>query len=226
MTKAMRAPRPRLLGFALASMLVATGCTSTRIVNQWSSPEYAAPRFQKIMVIGVSKQPGIRRTFEDEFVAKLRARGVDAVPSYRFIPEDGPVDEARLQKAVKQANADATIVTRLVQVEKKTSVSPGVYQPAPAATFGFYRGYAGAWAGHYEPPTVYQYDVYTSETTLYDVKRNQLVWSGTVETEAPGDIRKEIARYVDAVIEALKSKNLLAARSLSGRLSTARDTPR
>jgi hypothetical protein len=44
---------------------------------------------------------------------------------------------------------------------------------------------------------------------LYDVTRNQLVWAGTVETSAPGDINKEIARYVDIVIDALKSKNLL-----------------
>jgi hypothetical protein len=207
----MRPPQPRLFPFVLAVALLATGCGSTHIVNQWSNPEYVSPRINKVMVIGVSKQPSIRRTFEDEFVAKLKATGVDAAPSYRYIPEDGPVDEARLQEAVKQANAEATLVTRLVQVEKKTRVSPGFYQPAPAATFGFYPGYAGAWLGYYEPPTVYQYDVYTSETTLYDMKRNQLVWSGTVETEAPGDVRKEISRYVDAVIKALKSKNLLPA---------------
>ncbi|PYN46525.1 MAG: hypothetical protein DME00_18960 [Candidatus Rokuibacteriota bacterium] len=207
----MRAPRLRLLGFALTWLVVATGCATTRIVSQWSSPEYAAPRFDKIMVIGITRQPSIRRSFEDEFVARLKATGVDAVPSYRFIPEDGPVEEARLTEAVKQAGADATIMTRLVKVEKKTRVSPGIYQPAPAA-FGFYPGYAGAWFGYYEPPTYYQYDVYVSETSLYDVKKNQLVWSGTVETEEPRDIRKEIARYVDTVIDALKTRNLLAAR--------------
>jgi len=38
--------------------------------------------------VGVSKQPSIRRTFEGEFVAKLKATGVDAVPSYRYVPED------------------------------------------------------------------------------------------------------------------------------------------
>jgi hypothetical protein len=33
-----------------------------------------------------------------------------------------------------------------------------------------------------------------------------------VPTPAPEDIRKEIARYVDVVIDALKDRNLLAAR--------------
>lgn len=222
----MRAPQRRLLGFALAFTFLATGCASTtRLVNQWSSPEYAAPRFEKIMVIGITRQPSMRRAFEDEFVTRLKATGVDAVPSYRFIPEDGPVEETRLHEAVKQAGADATLMTRLVQVEKKTRVTPGIYQPAPAA-FGFYPGYAGAWYGYYEPPAVYQYDVYISETSLYDVKKNQLVWSGTVETEEPRNIRKAISRYVDTVIDALKARNLLAARSLSGRPAPARDTPR
>jgi len=202
----------RVFALALTVTFGFNGCaTTTEIVNQWVNPDYGSPRFRRIMVVGVSKQPGIRRTFEDEFVAKLKAAGVDAVPSYLYIPEDEQVEEARLQEAVKRANADGIIITRLVRVERKTEVSPGFYQPAPAVTFGYYGGYSAAWLGYYEPPRIYQYDVYISETNLYDVTRNQLVWAGTVETSAPGDINKEIARYVDTVIDALKSKNLLAA---------------
>jgi hypothetical protein len=200
-------PPLRIFGLAIVFVLSLTACAaSTKIVNQWTSPDYTSPRFKKIMVIGVSKQPSIRRTFEDEFVTKLKAAGVEAVPSYLYIPEDGQVDESRLQAAVKQAGADAVIITRLVRVEKKSEVSPGFYQPAP---FGFYGGYSAAWLGYYEPPRVYQYDVYISETSLYDM--NQLVWAGTVETTAPHDINKEIERYVDTVIDALKARNLLAS---------------
>jgi hypothetical protein len=203
----MEYPPLRIFALAMAVALGFTGCAaSTKIVNQWVNPDYASPRFRKIMVIGVSKQPSIRRTFEDEFVKQLKAAGVEAVPSYLYIPEDGQVDEDRLQEAVKRANADGVIITRLVRVEKKTEVSPGFYQPGP---FGFYGGYSAAWLGYYEPPRIYQYDVYISETSLYDM--NQLVWAGTVETTDPGDIDKEIERYVDTVIDALKSKNLLAA---------------
>jgi hypothetical protein len=142
-------------------------------------------------------------------VNKLKAAAMDAVPSYLYIREDGQVDEARLHEAIRQANADAVIITRLVRVEKKTEVSPGFYQPAPAATFGFYRGYSSAWLGYYEPPRIYQYEVYISETSLYDVTKNQLVWTGTAETTDPGDIGNEIKRYVDIVIDALKSKKIL-----------------
>jgi hypothetical protein len=199
----------RIFALAMAVALGLTACAaSTKIVNQWVNPDYTSPRFRKILVIGVSKQPSIRRTFEDEFVKQLKAAGVEAVPSYLYIPEDGQADESRQQATVTQANADGVIITRLVRVEKKTQVIPGFYQPAP---FGFYRGYSAAWLGYYEPPRVYQYDVYISETSLYDTARSQLVWTGTVETTAPDEINKEIERYVDTVIDVLKSRNLLAA---------------
>ena len=105
--------------------------------------------------------------------------------------EEGETAEARLLEAVKEAGADAAVITRLVRVEKKTEVTPGFYQPAPAVTFGFYPGYSAAWLGYYEPPTIYQRDIYISETSLYDLTKNQLVWSGTVQTVDPSDITKK-----------------------------------
>jgi hypothetical protein len=205
-----RALRVFVLAIAVIGLI---GCAaSTKIVNQWTNPEYTAPRFRRILVIAVSKQPGIRRTFEDEFVAQLKSAGVDAVPSYRYIPEDGQAAEARMSEAVKLAGADAAVITRLIRVDKEIEVRPGLYMPAPAATFGFYPGYYNAWLGYYDPPTVYQRDVYVSETNLYDLTKNQLVWSGTAQTIDPPDIGKAIKGYVSTVIETLKSKNLLPSR--------------
>jgi len=199
------------LPLALVTLvLAASGCATTRVVHQWTSPDAASVSFKKFLVIAISKQPGIRRSFEDEFVAKLKAMGLDAVPSYGFITEDGPVEEPRLREAVEKASADATLITRLVRVERKYAADYGYYYP-PLVGFGFYRGYAAAWAGYYEPAAVYPYDVFISETSLYDTAKTQLVWSGTVET-LPQSISKDISKYVDTVIEALRAKNLLAAR--------------
>jgi hypothetical protein len=200
----------RILALAITVTLSVIGCaSSTKIVNQWVDPEYGPSSFRRILVVGVSKQPSIRRTFEDEFVAKLKSEGVDAVPSYRYIPEDAQVDEDHLRETVKRANADGALITRLVRVQRKTEFTPGFYQPAPGFTFGFYRGYSSAWLGYYEPPRIYRYDVYVSETSLYDLRKNRLVWSGTVQTTDPGDINKEIKQYVEKVIDALKSKDIL-----------------
>jgi hypothetical protein len=203
----------RTLAFRLAiiaGLLLLGGCAATQIINQWSNPNYTAASFKRVLVIGVSKQTSIRRTFEDEFVTQLRAIGIDAVPSYEFIPEDGQVLESRLRETVKQVGADAVIITRLVRVEKKADAGPGPYGPFPG--FGFYRWYSSAWVGFYEPPRLNFYDIYISETSLYDVTKDQLVWSGIAKTTDLGDIRKEIKEYVEVVIRALNKKNLLTNR--------------
>jgi hypothetical protein len=195
------------IGILVLLALGATGCASTRIVNHWVNPEYAAARFHRLLVIGVSTQSSIRRTFEDEFVASLKAAGVDAVPSHRHIAEDGRVEETRLQQAVREAAADAVLMTRLVQVERRTQVTPGVWAPGPIV--GFYPWYTAGWVGYYEPPRVYQYDVYISETSLYDVKRTQMVWTGTAHTTASGNINRDISHYVKKVIKALEHDHVL-----------------
>jgi len=52
------------------------------------------------------------------------------------------------------------------------------------------------------------------------MRTNQLVWSGMAETKAPGDINKEIKRYLDTVVKTLQKEHLLA--SAPGRASERR----
>ena len=190
-----------------AAALGLASCASTQLVNQWSNPAYTSPSFKKVMVIGVTKQAGIRRTFEDEFVAQLNAAGVNAIPSYLYIPQDGPVGESVLKQALKEAGADAVMITRLVRVQKKTEIAPGYYPPDPA--MAVHPLYTTAWNDYYEPPIVYQSEVYTSETSLYDTVKNRVVWSGTAQTTAPGNLNQEIKNYAAIVISALKERRLI-----------------
>jgi len=199
-----------LILIVFAVILGVAACNSTKVVNRWENPQYVPTHFNRILIIGVSQQASVRRAFEDTFVARLKAESVDAVPSYLFIAGDGQVDETKLQQAIRQANADGVLMTRLVRVERKTEVGPGYYAPPPLP-FALYPWYSAAWLGYYEPPRVYQYDVFISETSLYDVRSNQLVWSGMVQATTPTDLNKEIQRYVAAVIKALKKDNVLAA---------------
>ena len=96
----------------------------------------------------------------------------------------------------------------LVKSEQKTQVSPGFYHPAPA--MGFYGWYSAAWVGYYEPPMVYQYDVVTSETSLYSPPQSRLVWSGMTETFAPQDVKKETRGFAKVIIGALREQGIIA----------------
>ena len=192
---------------AAAFLLGACAAVSTSLVNQWRSPEFAGPPLRKVLVVGVTTQPSVRRVFEDEFADQLRAAGVQAVQSYTVLPQDGQAEQSVLESALRQVGADAVLVTRMVRTEQKTQITPGYYRPPPV--MGFYGWYSAAWVGYYEPPMLYQYDVVTAETSVYSPPQSQLLWSGTTETFSPQDVRKETQGFARVIIGALRSQGIL-----------------
>jgi hypothetical protein len=143
----------------------------------------------------------------DEFAARLKAAGIDGIPSYAVLNADGPVDRTVLEAAVKETGADGVLVVRMVKREQQTQVSR-TYSAAPPAA-GFYGGYAGAWSGYYEPATVYQYNLVTLESSLYSPAQGKLVWSATTESFAPTDLKKESASFAELIIGALRKQKIV-----------------
>jgi hypothetical protein len=197
--------------FMLAAMSLFAGCASTpMLVSQWSNPAYESPSFKKIAVSCVDGHISIRRNCEDEFVAQLRPSGVDARPSYPSFPEDAKLDQTKLKQIAKEAGADGALIVRAIGVEEKTELSPS-YFPTPG--FGIFgRHVSATWYGWYGAPRVYRYEEYTSEATLSDLIRNQVVWSGTLKTTAPDNVDSAIKSYVAHVIGALKDRNFLGSK--------------
>jgi hypothetical protein len=198
-----------MVGIASA-MLALSGCsTATPIVSEWRNPAYASGPFKRIMVGGPSGETSVRRNFEDEFVVQLQAAGIDGLASYRYIPENEGIDENKLKQAAQKARADAVLFARSVKMEQKTNFGPTF----PYLSFGIFGSNVGAsWSGLPGASGVYRYNEYTSETTLYDVAKNELVWTGTTKTTEPENMQTAIKSYVEAVMKALDAQNLLPGR--------------
>jgi hypothetical protein len=192
-------------------VLILGGCASSNtLVSQWSNPGYTAQSFGRLMVAGIGGETSIRRNFEDEFVTQLRAAGVDALPSYLYMSEEEKIDEVKLKQTARTAGRDAVIFARAVGVEQKTEYGPSYY---PTPSFGIFGRNVGAvWHGLYGAPSVRRYNEYTSETTLHDLTKNEVVWTGTVKTTEPENVNKAIKDYVGTVIKALGEKNLLLVK--------------
>jgi hypothetical protein len=95
-------------------------------------------------------------------------------------------------------------------VEEKTEVGPSYY-PTPA--FGIFgRHLSASWYGLYGAPSVHRYNVYTSEVTLYQLAKNEVVWTGTVQTTELENVNSAIRNYVETVIKALNEQNLLGTK--------------
>jgi hypothetical protein len=190
--------------------LALSGCsTATPIVSEWRNPAYASGPFKRIMIGGPSGETSVRRNFEDEFVVQLQAAGIDGLASYRYIPENEEIDENKLKQAAQKARADAVLFVRSVKMEQKTNFGPTF----PYLSFGIFGSNVGAsWSGLPGASGAYRNNEYTSETTLYDVAKNELVWTGTTKTTEPENVQTAIKSYVEAVMKALDAQNLLPGR--------------
>jgi len=198
--------------FLLAFLILVAGCASTTLTSVWRDPSYSGGPIRSVLVVGISKEAGIRRIFEDEFSAKLRAVGVTATPSYTVIPQDGPVERAVLDGAISKSGAQGTLVTRLLKVERRTDYAPGYVRTVPAV--GYYRNfhgyYSSTWVpGAYAAPQRFDYDIVALETNLWRAQGGELVWSGTTESFAPSDIRAATQEFSDVIIKALRDQKLI-----------------
>ncbi len=198
------------LVLAIAGILFLTvalnGCsTATPIISEWRNPAQASGNFQRVMIAGPSGDVSVRRTFEDEFVAQLVAMGVDAVPSYRYVPDSEAITENSLKQVAQQTRADGLLSMRPVKVEEKTNY-PTI---GPEISFGIFGANAGAgWSGVPGGSGPYRYNEYTSEIALYDVAKNELAWTGTVRAREPTNVQATIKSYAHTVTKSLAAQNL------------------
>lgn len=195
--------------FAVAAVMLATACAQTSVKNSWKSPEDTGPALRRIMVVGITSRADVRRTFEDAFVAELKAAGIEAVPSYASEPELGPESKEKLRTAVKASAVDGVLVTRLVRREQQTQVVQSTPAPVGFAGMGLYGGYPRMWGGYYDPGTVVTAEVVTAEVNVFRVATEKLAWAGSTETFAPSDIVKSTKDFAQVVIAALSKDKLL-----------------
>jgi len=196
--------RPLTCALLIVQLALLAGCASVELASSWKDPAFAGPAPRNVLVMGVSRTDTNRRLFEDNFSQSLRAAGLGAVPGYTLIPENGAISNDRVRQAVAKAGADAVMVTRVQRVEKHVDVSPS-YAPGPYYG-GFYSWYGTTWGS---APTVSQYDVFTLETTLWDLKTQKVVWSGTSKVVDPGDMPTLTGELSKVLIEKMRADRVL-----------------
>jgi hypothetical protein len=190
----------------LAFMLLGS-CASTSMVSSKKNPAYSGPELNRLMVIGATADSKVRRAFEDEFVAKLKAAGVAAQPSYPIVPEINPVDQAQLRKAVDAAGVNGVLAARLVKVERDPNALQAFNFEDRSA--GFYSYYAAGSSGSFDPSLGGESNIITIHFDLYSVAGSQLVWAGDAATFPSTDVKEVADGLAYTVIRTLKEQKLI-----------------
>lgn len=197
--------------FALFASLFFFSCATTKITESWKDDGYRGAPFSDLFVIGVAKKENTRRSFENMFVEKLQAAGVQAVSSSSVMESNQKIEKAAILAAIEKLDIDAVLITRLVSLKEKEIRSPSTSdQGRPDDYQGrYYTDYSTAY-GFTHQPAQYTTSVRVGlETKLYDARTEKLIWSATSKTANPKSKIKLFDAVIEALVRDLKKNKLL-----------------
>jgi hypothetical protein len=197
----------RRLGIAAVAVALLASCSATKIVHSWSAPGFSKATVKKVLVLGVSPNPSLRRTYEDTFSVELEKLGYQAVSGYLWAPDASNLDRDAIVARIRKEGVTHVLVTRLVKAKDvETYHAPTTM----GVSYGYGPGYYGGWSSYYSygygavvsPGYTTVDTVVTLETNFYDASKEKdaLVWSAESATWTD---QAQSGSKIDSVVHAL-----------------------
>ena len=158
----------------------AVACTMPdRVVKLYQSPEFVARPFSHILVVGVHENADLRRQFEVGMVRAVRGASTAATASIEIIGADTELARESVLAAVRETSADAVLVTRLEDVERRAEIEEGRStlsvdrrDDVPLADFFRYD-----YTEYRDPMVITTVTTVVLVTDLYNVADEARIWS-------------------------------------------------
>ena len=205
------------LGLLILSCVFMFSCSTKSLITSTQNITNQKNKYNKVLVIGKTKDNTRRWSFEKQLVDALNKQDVNAVSSAEYGLEVlGTLDENQakeIKKNLKKNGFDGVILTSLIDARKYKNVVEGrsgtVYYPT--AHYGRFRRYYA-----YHPVTYWEADKledeteYTLESTLHkiDVDADNLQWIGRFVVDSKQGLNGVQEQYVTELTEALVKSSI------------------
>lgn len=200
-----------LIFITLLFSLALVSCSNTKFTSVWMEKDYTGKPIDNIMVIGIGENKLARRMFEDNFVSELKIEGINAIASYKHIPEDIEITRESVDNAINNKNIDAVILTHLLAIDEETVYNPPVSYVSSNVYYGHYYNYYPTVTNYVQSPGYYSTNKRVKlETNLYETRTAALIWSAQSSTFNPDTAKDVINPLIKLVIKDLKERKLLA----------------
>ncbi|MEO6818100.1 MAG: hypothetical protein ABI266_07165 [Ginsengibacter sp.] len=206
-----------ILLFSLIALFTSCG-PSTKTTSSWKAPEVANNFLngKNIMVVALlpDKDRELQKQMEEKIVSGLIGKGLSAESGFAtFGPKYLPQSEKKALQTLSESGADAVLTVVLLDKNKQKNYTPGNVSVRP---IGYYRN----WYGYYRTvyTRVYRPGYYTTSTTLiwesnlYDLGRNQLLYSTQSETFDPSSISKIAMDYSKTLVDDMARQGLVISK--------------
>ena len=201
------------IGFAL--LLMAAGCTTSKITTSWKAENTVPQKYNKILVLGLIREADrtLQENMENHFVGDLKELGYNVVSSLK---EYGPkafdkMDEEAALSKLKNSGVDAVITIVLLDKEKERKYVPGNMYYSP---YGYYYnrfwGYRSTlYRRIYEPEYYVTNTKYFWESNLYDMSTQKLVYSVQTQSFDPANSESMGHEYGQMIVKNMVKQNVL-----------------
>ena len=189
----------------ILTLALLASCATSRLVTQQSNPDYVGKSFKTVMVVGVTADEIVRRTFEDRVVALVDKRGAKGIAAYSVLKSRGSVGEADLREAITRSGAEGVLITRVTRVDRESAKVPGA-----TVGVGLYSYYGGVWQTVTTAPQQISGPQWTlSETRLFDARTGALAWTGIVDTRENDNLGAALTEYIHLIFDAMVTDRVL-----------------
>lgn len=207
----MHIKRLLLLATFLITGILFTSCGSgTKVIATWKNEQVQIGKIDKILLIGVAKDPWVRKMFEGELKEEFADNNVVAVSSLEIVSPDEKITKENFDLYFGNKDFDAVLITRVVaeNIQKER-----VYNYTPS--YGLYGGYG--FHGYYNYSIGYMntpgYLIETKnvnlETNIFDVKSKQMAWSTISESFDVKKASDVIDPIVQLIVDAMANDGLI-----------------
>jgi hypothetical protein len=125
------------------------------------------------------------------------------------MPDNKQGDHAVIAAKMKELNADAVLISRLVSKKIIPTIIPGsVYYP-PSSYGNWHDYYGSGFQAVYSPGYIVEDEYALMETNLYDAGTDKLIWSAASETAMMGSDQIQIKSFIGVMVNTMVDRKLL-----------------
>lgn len=210
-----------LLSILLIFLSYFYSCSSvTEVTGTWKKPATVAQKYNKICVLGASKDIVKRSMVEKAVVTQMSLYGINAVAGVNILPDNfidsdnnskvDSEDKSVLAAKLKEAGVDGVFLITLQDVKKSEQYVPGTSYYAPYSGFyPFYNNYWGAYNMVNTPGYYVQNTNYFLSSNFYNLSTEQLLWSAQSNTFDPQSLSDFTKSYASSVVEQFASSGVV-----------------
>ncbi len=208
--------------FYIAAAVLIAGCgPSSKITSSWKSETVQARKYNKILVLGITREQdrSIQEAMENHLAGDLRMMGYTVVSA---LQQYGPkafekMEEGAVIDKLKNTGVDAILTIVLLDKQKEKRFVHGTvayYYSSRYNRFWDYRGFL--YQRIYEPGYYVTDTRYFWESNLYDMANQQLVYSVQTQSFDPSSTESMGHEYGQLIVKNMTKEKVLADTSSKG----------